>query len=130
MIELLLADGAPAPKGPYSHAASCGDLVVVTAQTGTDPVTGLLRSGAEPQARQAVANLLAVLRAAGSAPDAVLRLGISLLDLMFLPVLNAAIGEALGAHRPPRATAQVVALPGGAALAIDALAARTRRMEA
>lgn len=130
MIELLIADGAPAPKGPYSHAAASGDLVVVTAQTGTDPVTGLLRSGAEPQARQAVANLLAVLRAAGSAPEAVLRLGIALLDLTLLPVLNAAIGEALGAHRPPRATAQVVALPGGAALAIDALAARTRPMEA
>lgn len=130
MMELLVAPGAPAPKGPYSHAATIGDLVVVTAQTGTDPVTGLLREGIEAQARQAVANLLAILRAAGSAPDSLLRLGIALLDLAALPVLNAALADVLGEHRPPRATAQVSALPGGAGLAIEALAARTRPLEA
>ncbi len=123
-MELMMAPGAPAPKGPYSHAAAFGDLVVVTAQTGTDPATGLLREGAEAQARQAVANLGAVLRAAGCAPQTVLRLGLALVDLAYLPALNGALAGLLGAHRPPRATAQVIALPGGARLAIEAMAIR------
>lgn len=123
-MELMIAPGAPAPKGPYSHAAAFGDLVVVTAQTGTDPATGLLRDGAEAQAEQAVANLAAVLRAAGCAPQTVLRLGLALVDLAYLPVLNAALASVLGTHRPPRATAQVTALPGGARMAIEAMAIR------
>jgi 2-iminobutanoate/2-iminopropanoate deaminase len=113
---------APAPKGPYEQAVCAGGLVVVTAQTGTDPATGLLRATAAEQALQAARNVAAILAAAGARPADVVRLGLALCDIADLGAVGAALDEVLGGHRCPRATAQVVALPGGALLSIEALA--------
>lgn len=122
MIEVIRTPAAPQPKGPYEQALRSGPFVIVTAQTGSDPATGILQNGAAAQATQAAHNVRAILLAAGAAATDVVRLGIALCDLGNLGAVNEALADALEGHRCPRATSEVQALPGGALVSIEALA--------
>lgn len=117
-------EAAPAPVGPYSQAIRWGELVFVSGQIPLDPARGELVTGEiEDETRQVLANLAAVLEAAGSGLDRVLRAGIYLTDLTLFPRVNAVYAEAF-AHEPApaRATVGVAALPLGARIEIDAIA--------
>lgn len=122
MSRVVRTAAAPAPKGPYEQAIVAGSIVVVTAQTGADPLTGQLMGTATEQAAQAARNVASILAASGAEPADVLRIGLALCDLGDLAAVNAALEIALAGHRCPRATVQVAGLPGGAALSIEALA--------
>jgi 2-iminobutanoate/2-iminopropanoate deaminase len=116
-------DRAPAAIGPYSQAIEAGGFVFTSGQIGLDPETGeLVEGGFEAQARRVLANLEAVLAAAGCTFGDVVRATIYVTDLGHFPRLNALYGEALGGHRPARSTVQVVALPKGALVEIDLVA--------
>jgi 2-iminobutanoate/2-iminopropanoate deaminase len=116
--------GAPAPVGPYSQAVAHGGFVFASGQIPLDPASGrLVDGGVEEQTRRVLANLRAVLEAAGTTLDGVLRTTIYLTDLAHFPRVNAVYAEHFAAEpRPARATVQVAALPLGAAVEIDAIA--------
>jgi 2-iminobutanoate/2-iminopropanoate deaminase len=116
---------APAPVGPYSQAVIAGGLIFVAGQIGLDPGTGrLVPGGTSAEVAQVLANLTAVLRAAGVGPEAVVKTTIYLADLADGPLVNEAYARAFPAPHPARATVQVAALPAGARVEIEAVAVR------
>ena len=118
-------EDAPAAIGPYSQAVELDGWVYTSGQVALDPKTGeLVAGGFEAQARQVLANLAAVLAAAGCTFADVVKATIYLQDLSNFATLNALYGEALGAHRPARSTVQVAGLPKGALVEIDLVARR------
>ncbi len=121
--EIRTAD-APAPVGPYSQAIRSGDVVYASGQIPLDPVTGQKVEGEiEDEARQVLANLKAVLEAAGSGMDRVVKATVYLTDLSLFPRVNAVYAEAFDADpAPARVTVGVAALPLGAQVEIDAIA--------
>jgi 2-iminobutanoate/2-iminopropanoate deaminase len=121
----VLTPGAPAPVGPYSQAIVSGGFVFASGQIPLDPATGkLVEGGFEAQAERVLDNLRAVLEAAGSSLDAVVRTNVFLIDLALFPRLNAVYGRYFTADpKPARSTIGVAALPLGAALEIEAVAA-------
>jgi len=120
---IVSTDQAPAAIGPYSQATRAGNLVFCSGQIPIDPKTGeLVSGGIEAQTRQVLANLAAVLGAAGASWPDVVRTTIWLVDLGDFAVVNRIYGEVVGASLPARVTIQVSALPKGAAVEIDAIA--------
>ena len=116
-------DRAPAAIGPYSQAIETGGLLFTSGQVALDPATGeMVEGGFEPQARRVLANLEAVLAAAGCTFADVVKATIYVTDLAHFPRLNELYGEAVGDHRPARSTVQVAALPKGALVEIDLVA--------
>ena len=109
--------------GPYSQAVRVGDLIFTAGQPGIDPKTGAL-AGAdfEAQARQALANLRAVLEDAGSGLDLVVRVTCYIADADAFTTLNALFSEHFPTA-PPVRSVPVVALPKGLLFSIDAIAA-------
>lgn len=122
----IATPAAPAAIGPYSQAiaTSATRLVFCSGQIPLDPATGVLVSGdIEAEARQALANLRAVLQAAGLGPENVVRASIYLTDLGDFERVNAVYGAFFGVPLPARTAIQVAALPKGARVEIDAIAA-------
>ena len=116
-------DQAPGAIGPYSQAVSVDGWLYTSGQVALDPVTGEMVDDAfEGQARQVLANLGAVLAAAGCGFGDVVKSTVYITDFADFPRLNELYGEAMGDHRPARSTVQVAALPKGAKLEIDLVA--------
>ncbi len=113
---------APAAVGPYSQAVRVGDLVFTSGQIGINPLTGQLRVGVEEQTRQVLANLAAVLEAAGSHMDAIVKTTIFLTDIAQFSTVNQIYAEVFSDDPPARSTVQVAALPLGAQVEIEAVA--------
>lgn len=124
-IRTYHTDRAPAAIGPYSQAVSSGKWLYTSGQIGLDPASGEMVDGFDAQARQVLANLRAVLAAAGLDFSDVVKATIYVTDLACFPRLNELYGEAMGNHRPARSTVQVAALPKGGLVEID-LVARLR----
>lgn len=122
---VVWSDAAPAPLGPYSQAMVAGDLVFTAGQIGVRPEAGeLVSGGVIAELGQALDNLAAVLRAAGSDLDQIVKTTIFLTDLGTGPAVNAAYAARLPAPLPARSTVGVSALPMGAAVEIEAVALR------
>jgi len=127
MTEILTihTDMAPKAVGPYSQAVSHDGLLYLSGQIGLDPESGQLVSNElEPQARQVMRNLAAVLSASGAGLSDILKVGIFLTDMADFPAVNVLYADWLGAHRPARATVAVAALPLGARIEMDVIARR------
>ncbi len=121
--EIIHTDRAPAAIGPYSQAIRAGDLVYTAGQIALDPQTGALAEGGiEAETRQVLSNLQAVLAAAGSGLDRVVKTTVFMADLGEFTHMNAIYGEAFGQNRPARSTVQVAALPRGARVEIECVA--------
>jgi 2-iminobutanoate/2-iminopropanoate deaminase len=110
--------------GPYSQAVQAKDLIFASGQIPLDPASGKLVPGdIEAQAEQVIANLSAVLEAAGSSLQRVVRTTVYLVDLSHFPRVNAVYARHfVGEPAPARATVQVAALPLGSQIEIDAIA--------
>lgn len=121
---VVATSGAPAAIGPYSQAIQVGELVFTAGQIGLDPATGQLAPGVEMQTRQVMANLAAVLAAAGSAMDLVVKTTIFLADMADFGAVNGIYGEVFTGAPPARSTVQVAGLPKGALVEIEAVALR------
>jgi 2-iminobutanoate/2-iminopropanoate deaminase len=120
--EVVTGPGVPAGIGPYSQAVRAGGVLYVSGQPGVDPETG------EPvgpdfaeQARQAFANLEAVLRAGGSSPALVVNTTVLVSDHADFPKLNRLYGEFFATEPPARMTMQVP-LPRGLLISIGCTA--------
>jgi 2-iminobutanoate/2-iminopropanoate deaminase len=118
----VATDRAPAAIGPYAQAIVANGFVFCSGQIGLDPATGeLLPGGVAVETEQVLRNLAAVLEAAGSGLDRVVRTTIYLVDMADFASVNAAYAVAFGAAPPARATVGVAALPKGARVEIDAV---------
>lgn len=113
---------APAAVGPYSQAIKTDDLVFASGQLGLLPESGELADGLEAQARQALVNLAAVLEAAGSSIDRVVKTTIFLVDMADFSTVNGIYAESFVSEPPARSTVQVAALPLGGLVEIEAIA--------
>jgi 2-iminobutanoate/2-iminopropanoate deaminase len=122
-LRIVHSDRAPAAIGPYSQAVAHGDLVYCSGQIALDPSTGAVVDGdVAVQADRVMQNLAAVLDAAGSGLDRVLRTTIYLADMADFAAVNEVYARHLGVHRPARATVAVRGLPKGVAVEIDCIA--------
>jgi 2-iminobutanoate/2-iminopropanoate deaminase len=128
----ISTNAAPPEIGPYSQAIASGDLVFCAGQVGLDPATGdLVSGGIEAQTERAIRNLGAVLDAAGLGYAHVVKSTVYLVDLDDFGAMNAVYARFFSDPWPARATVGVAALPRGARIEIDAIAARPqRRMDA
>jgi 2-iminobutanoate/2-iminopropanoate deaminase len=101
-------------------------LILVSGQGATDPTTGRLAgAGVEIQTEQCLRNVQAILQAAGSDLQHVLRCGVFLLDMSEFTKMNAVYARVFGDHRPARTTIQAAGLPGeGLRVEIDCIAYR------
>lgn len=122
-IETIKTERAPQAIGPYSQAVRANGLLFVSGQIPLDPATmEVVDGGIEAQTRQVLANLRAVLEAAGSSFDQVVRTTIFLSDLADFATVNAIYAEAFGSTRPARSTIQAARLPRDVRIEIDAIA--------
>ncbi len=116
---------APAAIGPYSQAVGAGRLVLCSGQIGLDPATGeLVEGGVVAQAERALRNLGAVLDAAGLGFADVVKTTVFLVDMADFAALNEVYARFVTDPPPARSTIAVAALPRGARVEIEAIAAR------
>jgi len=98
-------------------------IIFVSGQGGTDPATGTIADNVGQQTEQCLKNVQAILEAAGSGLQHVLRCGVFLMDMGEFKNMNASYARMFGDHRPARTTVQVAGLPGeGLLVEIDAIA--------
>jgi 2-iminobutanoate/2-iminopropanoate deaminase len=123
--EPVSTPNAPPVAGPYSPAVRAGDWLVLAGQVGFDPVSGaMVEGGAEAQARQALANVAAVLGDCGASFADVAKTTVFVTDIGAFAAVNAVYAEAFGDHRPARSTVEVSALPAGASVEVEVWAFR------
>ena len=121
-MQPIATKDAPAAIGPYSQAIKSGNLVFLSGQIPLDPATGKLVEGdVKAQTERVMANLAAVLKAAGCTFADVVKTTIYLTSMGDFQVVNETYGKAFTGTPPARATVEVSALPRGANVEIDAI---------
>jgi 2-iminobutanoate/2-iminopropanoate deaminase len=121
---IIDTDRAPAPSGAYSQALSAGPFVFISGQIALDAQGNLVKGDIVVQTCQVIANLKAILASAGLTLKDVVKTTVYLADLADFQEMNRAYGEFFPAHPPARSTLQVAGLPRGAAIEIEAIAAK------
>lgn len=125
MKKVILSSKAPAPIGPYSQAIEANGTLYVSGQIPIDPATGeVVSGGIEPQAKQVMQSLKAILEEAGYTFDQVVKTTILLDDLGNFAKVNEIYGSYLGEGAPARETYQVAKLPKGVAVEISCIAVK------
>jgi 2-iminobutanoate/2-iminopropanoate deaminase len=120
---VIRTEEAPPAIGPYSQAIVANGLVFVAGQIPLDPHTGQTVPGdIRVQTRRVLENLKAVLAAAGSSMDRVVKTTVFLVDLNDFGAMNEIYGDYFRESPPARSTVQVARLPRGAAVEIEAVA--------
>jgi 2-iminobutanoate/2-iminopropanoate deaminase len=123
--QVVSTSDAPKAIGPYSQAVIAGGFVFASGQLGMDPGTGaLVPGGIDAQTEQALRNLEAVLRAAGSGMDDVVSCTVYLKDLNDFQAMNAVYARHFPVDPPSRATVQVARLPKDGLVEIACTAVR------
>lgn len=123
-LRAVQTDRAPAAIGPYSQAVVANGFLFTAGQIPLDPATGQVVIGdVTAQTERVLANLAAVLEAAGTSWGSVVKTTVFLNDMNDFPAVNQVYARMLGNARPARSTVQVAALPRGVLVEIDAIAA-------
>jgi 2-iminobutanoate/2-iminopropanoate deaminase len=119
----ISTEGAPAAVGPYSQGIATENLLFTAGQAALDPNTGsLVEGGIEPETERVMANLTAVLDAAGCGWGDVLKTTIFLVDMADFGTVNGIYGRYVSDPPPARSTVGVASLPKGARVEIEAVA--------
>ena len=122
--QIIPTPGAPAAVGPYSTAVRAGSLLFCSGQIPLDPSSGVLvAGGVAEQTAQVLANVRAVLAGAGLELASVVKTTVFLVSMDDFPAMNEVYAAAFGEHRPARSTVAVAALPKGARVEIETIAA-------
>lgn len=126
MKKQIATKNAPAAIGPYSQAIKTGDTVYVSGQLGIDPSTGNLTEGLEAQARQSLTNIKNILAEAGYDLGDVVKTTCLLADIADFGKFNEIYSEffSAGSPSPARSAFAVKALPKGALVEVEAIAAK------
>jgi len=121
---VVRTEAAPAPfqGAPYSQAIQAAGLVFVSGQLGLRPGDTEIGGGIGEQTEQVFSNLRAILEAAGSGLDRLVKTTVYLTDLGDFAAMNEVYASHVGEQPPARATIEVSALPSGAKVEIEAIA--------
>lgn len=123
MREIIHTDRAPHAIGPYSQAVRAGNLVFASGQIPTDPATGeFVSGGIAEQTEQVLRNLSAVLEAAGTGLDRVVKTTVFLAEMGDFAAMNEVYARFFTSEPPARATVAAAGLPRNARVEIDAIA--------
>jgi 2-iminobutanoate/2-iminopropanoate deaminase len=121
--DIITTDHAPSAIGPYSQAVKTQDLVFVSGQLPIDPQSGHLVTGdIRDQTRQAMQNLEAILAAAGSSLDRIVKTTLFIADMDQFATINDVYAEFFRGQPPARACVQVARLPRDAGIEVEAVA--------
>lgn len=117
-------EAAPAPfqAAPYSQAIKAGDFVFVSGQLGLKPGDTEISGTIQEQTEQIFENLGAILEAAGSGLDRIVKTTVFLVSLGDFQAMNEVYATHVGEERPARSTVEIAALPSGALVEIEAIA--------
>ncbi len=121
---VINTDQAPAAIGPYTQALAVGPFVFVSGQIPADTKGNLVQGDIVVQTCQVIANLKAILAAAGLTLKDVVKTTVFLADLADFQEMNRAYAEFFPGHPPARSTVQVAGLPRGVSIEIEAIAVR------
>ena len=125
MKEIISTDKAPGAIGPYSQATALDRLVFTSGQIPIDPAVGKIAAETvEAQTRQVMENLKAVLEAAGSGLDKVIKTTCFLSDMGNFKAFNALYAEYFPVDAPARSCVEVACLPQNALVEVEAIAER------
>ena len=128
MRKAIVTDKAPKPMGPYSQAIVEGDFIFVAGQGPINPQTGKREPGdVRAETKRTFENLGAILQAAGSSLDHLIKCNVYLRDINDFAAMNEVYQTFFSAPFPARTTIQAGALPGGIAVEIECIA---RKVEA
>ena len=119
----ISSDAAPAALGPYSAGIKAGGMVFLSGQLGLDHKTGQLADGVVAQAEQSLENIEVLLAAAGAALDNVVKTTVFLADIADFTAVNEVYASKFPEPYPARSAVQVGALPAGALVEIEVIAA-------
>ena len=123
MREIAQTERAPGAIGPYSQAITAGGFVFASGQIPIDPASGqFVAGGISEQTEQVLKNLSAVLEAAGSGLDRVVKTTVFLASMDEFAAMNEVYGRFFSSKPPARATVQAARLPRDARVEIDAIA--------
>jgi len=124
-ITVISTPDAPKAIGPYSQAIVHGGMVYTAGQVALDPATmELVQGDVAAQSERVFTNLRAVLAAAGSGLDRVVKTTVYLVDMADFGAMNEVYARHFGDHRPARSTVAVAGLPKGARVEIDVVACK------
>jgi len=127
-MDFVSTGGAPKAIGPYSQGIIAGGLVFTAGQIAIDPASGdVVPGGIAEQTARVMQNLTAILRAAGSDLDRVVKTTVFLTDMADFAAMNEVYGKAFGSHRPARSTVAVASLPKGVKVEIEAIATTSQQ---
>ncbi len=122
-MKIVATESAPAAIGPYAQAVKTGALVFCSGQLPVDPGSGVVaEESITGQTRQVLLNLAAVLSAAGSSLDRVVKTTVFLADMNDFADMNAEYAQHFGDHTPARATVEVARLPKDVRVEIECVA--------
>jgi 2-iminobutanoate/2-iminopropanoate deaminase len=121
---MISTPGAPRAIGPYSQGVKANGFLFTAGQVGFDPESGeLVDGGIAEQTLRVLQNIRAILRAGGTDVSAVVKTTVFLVDMADFAAMNEVYAGVFGEHRPARSTVAVAALPRGARVEIEAIAA-------
>ncbi|HPJ70945.1 MAG TPA: RidA family protein [Candidatus Mcinerneyibacteriales bacterium] len=124
MKKIIKTDKAPGAVGPYSQAVVSGGFVFTSGQLPMDPGTGkFVEGGIKEEARQCLENVRAILEAAGTSLDKVVKATVFLTDIKDFAAVNEVYASFFREGPPARSAFQVAALPLGARVEIEMIAA-------
>ena len=128
MRKAIVTHKGPKPIGPYSQAIIEGDFIFLAGQGCTNPLTGKLELGdVRSETKRTFENVRAILEAAGSSLDDVMKCNVYLRDINDFAAMNEVYGTFFTAPFPARTTIQAGALPGGIAVEIECMAKKGRK---
>jgi 2-iminobutanoate/2-iminopropanoate deaminase len=124
-LGVVATDAAPKAIGPYSQAIMTDGLVFTAGQVALDPKSGeLVGTSTAQQTEQVLKNLQAVLAAAGTSLDNVVKTTVYLADMADFAQMNEVYARHFGTHKPARSTVQAAGLPKAARVEIDVIAVK------
>lgn len=124
MKQSIVTSAAPGAIGPYSQGVSAGNIVITSGQLPIDPATGVMPEGISAQSRQSLANVKAVLEAAGMTTDNVIKTTVFLADMGDFAAMNEEYAKVFNAPYPSRSAVAVKTLPKNALVEIEAIAVK------
>jgi 2-iminobutanoate/2-iminopropanoate deaminase len=128
MRKAIMTEKAPKPIGPYSQAIMEGDFIFLAGQGCTNPLTGKLELGdVRSETKRTFENVRAILQAAGSSLDDVVKCNVYLRAINDFAAMNEVYETFFSAPFPARTTIQAGALPGGIAVEIECIAKKGRK---
>jgi 2-iminobutanoate/2-iminopropanoate deaminase len=123
-ITAVSTPGAPRAIGPYSQGIRAGGFLFTAGQVGFDPASGeLVDGGISEQTERVLQNIRSILESAGADLSQVVKTTVFLVDMADFAAMNEVYARVFGNHRPARSTVAVAALPRGARVEIEAVAA-------